>query len=91
MVESILISNPETRDSDYVLYVEMVRKTNKQALDMPFMDVMLHRRDYGLPFYESVSRARRKVQANNEHLRASKKVDDARFENYKEIKEWSAE
>lgn len=88
-VERILIEQPKTRDSDAELYIALCLEINGEALNRPFKEVMLHRKAYGLPNEKSVERVRRKVQEKNFHLRSTKAVEDARYENFKFVREWS--
>jgi len=68
-VESILRKKKSTRDNDDLLYVEVCKKLNPNITEANFIDVMGHRVKYGIPVYESVRRARAKIQASNEELR----------------------
>lgn len=87
-IERIMLNKPETRNSDAELYVALCMEINPEAANRPFKEVMLHRKEYGLPNTETVRRSRQKAQENNIHLRACKTVNDARYENYKFIREW---
>lgn len=77
-VTKVLEEIPESRDSDMVLYAELCKRKNAIACYMPFTEVLLHIKDYGLPNIESVGRARRKAQEQNPSLRATDKVYEAR-------------
>lgn len=90
-VERILEAYPSTRNSDAVLYVQLCQITNERACRMPFEEVMLNRKAYGLPNFESVGRARRKIQAEKPWLRADKEVEDERYENWKLAREYATE
>ena len=68
LVIDILETCPPTRDSDDKLYVEVCKTKKKDISNCSFEDFMLHRRDYGIPSYASVGRARRKAQEERKDL-----------------------
>lgn len=88
-VEKMLINFPETRDSDALLYVKICESINPIACNMPFSKVVLNRKEYGFPNYESVGRVRRKIQETNPLLRASLMVSVGRFESEAEYYEYA--
>lgn len=73
-VKNILERYPETRDDDMKLYAracwEDYGSINPKGVN--FYTVLYHHDKYKLPNYESITRARRKVQQNEEHLRGSR-------------------
>lgn len=69
-VKSLLEKYPDTRDDDMKLYATACWKL--KIPDAGFYSVTYHHKDYKLPNYESLTRARRKVQQNEEHLRGSR-------------------
>lgn len=75
-VALLLATRPETRDSDRVLWVAMLR--NRGMDNQPIYRVMF---DETAPKYETVSRIRRKIQQAYPELRASDSVADARMLN----------
>ena len=87
-VERMLIENPATRNSDLELYVALCMEINPEACKRPFAEVMLHRKEYGLPNTETVRRSRQVLQEHNIALRGSKKATDGRFDNYKSVREF---
>lgn len=89
IVREELESNPATRNSDVTLFLAICRKLNPDACRMSFTTVWEHREELGLPKFETVSRCRRKEQELNPLLRATKEVEDARYENYKAVKEYA--
>lgn len=80
MVKNILETDKMSRDSDMWLYVQFCKVKNKNVLNLPFYLVMETYSDYGLPPFESVSRARRKVQSEHAELRSSSAVAKVRAE-----------
>lgn len=81
LVKSILVECPEARDYDMILYYEVVRRLNKDALYRPFDQVILNLKALGLPCFETVRRTRQKVQRENPSLKGCKKAQDKRAEN----------
>lgn len=92
-VKSILESFPETRDNDYLLWLKMIELhssnpcENYQAMTVgEFLQIA---KASVVPCFETVSRARRKIQAQNPELKASPEVEDARAEMEVEYKEFA--
>lgn len=75
LVHSILTNNPETRDSDKRLYIEVCRRVCPHWLGQTLEDAFLYGK---LPNYESVRRSRQDVQARFPHLKPSKTVQKYR-------------
>lgn len=89
LVESELVKHPQTRNSDTDLYISICERLNPGVTDrFSFAYVLKNRRDLGLPNLESVGRCRRKLQEHNPLLRADKAVDDLRYEEWKEVREY---
>lgn len=72
-VKAILEARPETRDDDMKLYAIFVHKTVGLDAKELFYDVMYKHNEYNLPSYESVTRARRKVQETEPSLQGTKR------------------
>ena len=80
IVKKVLEEYPDSRNDDFVLIYRVYKEINESAMIRElFCEVMLNHKEYGLPAFESVSRARRKLQAEHEELRANKKVEEARI------------
>lgn len=88
-VTEILESIPETRSSDAALYTEICKKLNPSALNVPFGKIITRLAENGLPPFESVRRARQKLQAKREDLRASDEVELFRAENEEEYRAYA--
>jgi hypothetical protein len=81
LVKDILESRPETRDDDYILWLNVLRNTNTDIPDytnMPVAEFLLNAKYMRFPHYESVSRARRKIQEKYPELRATDETRTAR-------------
>jgi len=76
-VQEILENNLKARNDNFVLVYEVYQK-----LDIPvkfeFMGLMLEHSKYGLPSFESITRARRKIVKNHPELQSSKKIKEFR-------------
>lgn len=87
VVKDVLTENPYTRGSDTNLYIEVCKKYNPDVACLGFVYVFNNRKELGIPCYESVRRSRQKLQHDNESLRPSESVTDARYEAYKAVME----
>lgn len=91
VVEDVLETEPYTRNSDTYLYAEVCKKINPDIAYMGFLYVFNNRADLGIPKMETVRRARQKLQAERDDLKASDSVTDSRYENWKTVKEYAVE
>jgi hypothetical protein len=82
-----LENNPSTRDSDRNLVTAVYMDFYRMTETTPFVDVMFSR----LPNYESIGRARRKIQETREDLRGSRKAETARMNSQQEYIEYAME
>lgn len=78
VVYDVLTEIPETRDSDYKLFLAVCDRVCKDpsVVNLPFNHVLKHRKELGVPNFESVGRARRKVQEEHITLRSSVPVQE---------------
>jgi len=79
VVKEVLTNEKGTRSDNFLLVYEVYRRINKGITRLPFNNVMLLHAEHGLPSFETIVRCRRKLQANNENLRPSKKVQEMRL------------
>ncbi|MCI8632484.1 MAG: hypothetical protein HFE64_03245 [Lachnospiraceae bacterium] len=89
LVAGILKQDKTARDSDDYLYYLVCKEKMKAAGDnidgISFRDGLIYRSFYGLPAFETVRRARQKIQAQNPDLCASadmqgmREMKEARF------------
>ena len=85
-VRKILLENPATRDDDMLLYGAFCAKFNLVSPDANFYEVMSTAKRNGLPSYESVTRARRKVQELEPYLGGEKRKERKKeAENYRKF------
>lgn len=72
-----LENNPSTRDSDRNLATAVYMDFYNMTEITPFVDVMYS----NLPSYDSLGRARRKIQARREDLRGKDRIERERLKN----------
>ena len=94
LVEEILIEYPEARNDDNFLWwkvIEIISDGNKDIYIrvIPFREVLLNLHTLGLPSFETVSRARRKVQEKNPSLRGDETVQNHRREKEQVYRDFS--
>lgn len=89
LVKQALIKNKSAREDDHLLYIEVVYIIDPGLVNVNFMMNFKNARQLGLPPFESVSRARRKLQEKYPELRATSKVENARKEKQMEFEEYS--
>lgn len=85
LVKSILEQHEECRSSDSFLYLKVLRVIAKEKhISLEFMTILDFLANYhgkAFPPFESVRRARQKLQATYSDLAACQKVQEARMEN----------
>ena len=91
MVRQVLVTVPAARNSDNVLYIEVVRLIDQHILRLPLAVVLQNMKEYNLPTIETVGRCRRKLQAQFPELRANKAVEEFRSGLKEEFREWAGE
>lgn len=89
LVKGILEDDEKARGNDMWLYLQVCKVKNLDAVAQPFYIVMQKTKDLGLPNFESVSRARRKVQMEHEELKPSKEIQDIRDDYEQMYFEWA--
>lgn len=88
IVKKVLEEEPYTREDDFLLVYEVFRKFLPDIEKYDFKEIMLHHRDYGLPYFESVRRTRQKLQSKYPELESSKrtqrgrKLEEADYKSY---------
>lgn len=85
LVKTILEEVPAARSSDRVLITEVYAVYCVDAL--PFREVMLG--GYDLPSFETITRCRRKVQEENEQLRAVDAIESERIHRQIDLLEYA--
>lgn len=76
-VEMILRTKPQTRNDDFLLINEVYKEyISTQSMSFDLLSKM--HRELELPPFESITRTRRKIQKDNEELKACDVVELAR-------------
>lgn len=91
-VKEILTEHPQARNDDHYLYYKYVyRSVEEEAKSRYFSAVFLCYKELGLPSFESVGRARRRVQQKYPELRGDNGTQTARETLEKEYHDYYSE
>ena len=91
IVEIILKEEPETRDDDMLLYYMYCTKygfTNNGNFHKLFSDKE-YRNSLGIAVFETISRCRRKIQAENPSLKGTQETQYQRAEQEKRFEDYA--
>lgn len=95
LVKSILEEDKQARNSDSFLYFQVLKRLGKEKdLDLDYVSVtvfLLNMAEWGFPPFESVRRARQKLQAEFPELSANNKVAAHRAENEEAFRQFARE
>lgn len=95
LVHGILQTDTQARNSDHILYLRVLQRVTAATgspvspRNMSVDYFLRHMKDLGYPPFESVRRARQKVQRDHPELRASEQIEEYRSENEKEYRRFS--
>ena len=89
VVKHILISVPDTRSNNKLLYCLVCEEMNPNALALPFGIVFSELEKYSLPNPETVTRCRRRLQEKYPELSANDKVARYRAEQEQKYKDYA--
>jgi hypothetical protein len=89
LVKQVLEESEKARNSDNELYIQVCFLLNPDALNNSFIHVISNLDYYGLPPFETVRRARQKVQAERPDLRPCDEVELFRAENETAYREFA--
>lgn len=92
VIRDILINKPETRNSDHWLYFEYIKAVMNKADKYDFINIFLEPKKNNIANFETVSRARRKIQEEDREsgdmlMQAEKNVEKERREKEKEFRQ----
>lgn len=73
-VAEILLLHPDSRESDLTLYARYIERYHAEVKSFPLAFALLDAKELKLPNYETLSRARRKIQAMIPQLRGTKQT-----------------
>ena len=80
IVYQVLKEVPEARKDDFVLITKVYEKIDPNLIYCDFGEIMINHKQLKLPYFESISRARRRLQNIFEELRPDQEVQEARDE-----------
>lgn len=89
LVHQALLKNKSARNDDHLLYIEVIYLIDPSLVNVNFKMTFQCARQLGLPPFESVSRARRKLQEKYSELRAINEVENARKNKQIEFEEYA--
>lgn len=93
IVKKLLEDDPRTRNSDSYLYLKVLqvveREKNINVNNVTVKTFLSNMIFWGFPPFESVRRARQKLQRANPELSAKPEIQAARKENEKVVKEYA--
>lgn len=93
LVRAILEKHEKARSSDNFLYLKVLEfvsyEKNFNFLQVPVADFLMGAADWGVPGFETVRRARQKLQASCPWLAAADAVQGFRAENEEIFKEFA--
>lgn len=89
IVKQVLEESQLARDDDFVLIRDVYRELNPHLVEEPFSKVLDLHKGYHLPSFESVTRARRKLQSEYKNLASSKQVEAMRAEEEENFREYA--
>lgn len=89
LVKDILECNPNTRNSDSLLYIEVCKKLNPEVEHWLFFDVLRNQSELGLPSIETVGRCRRKVVEAYPELSGCSDVEAQRLLNEETFRDYA--
>ena len=93
LVKMLLETDPQTRNSDYLLYLKALehvaiqKDIDLQGLTVP--NFLMSINVLGLPCFETIRRTRQKIQREYPELQACKSVQEARAENEIEFRQYA--
>lgn len=95
LVEEALLEHPNTRNSDDILYYAVCKNIfeaqGKSIMSCSLVQALIYRKTLGLPKYETVRRARQKLQAKHPELASSECVAIKRDVREKMFREYARE
>ena len=89
LVKKILTEEPKARDNFCYLYYVVCLTKNTKALGMPFAQVLMNLRELNLPPFESVRRARQKIQRAHPELRSTPEVEEQKILNEEIVRDYA--
>ncbi len=86
LVKQALKRDEACRNDDFKLIKAVIMQIAPEVLDYPMGNVLEYHKDYGIPSFETVTRARRMIQSEDETLKAVDYVEAKRQEQEEKIR-----
>jgi len=77
-VKQILTDYPKTREDDNFLYIKFLQLYTDIDVHKDLFTIFVYSKEYNLPSYASIIRARRKIQVDNAELEAPARMKKIR-------------
>lgn len=90
-VRYILLNHPETRTNDFVLYAHYILEFHPDLKNAGLLYALTHAAALGMPNYESITRARRKLQNMHHELRPTGETQERRAERERTFRSYAKE
>lgn len=92
IVKEVLEQYEDSRNDNFVLIYRVYKEINEDlVLRELFFEVMMNHKEYGLPSFEGITRARRKLMNEYPNLKPMKVVQKARKEEEVVYREYAME
>lgn len=89
VVKDVLESDMMARNSDDYLIYAVCKRINPMCLGMPFESVIRHRKDLGLPVFETIRRTGQRMREKHPELAGNGRVEAERKKNEAVFKEYA--
>ena len=86
-VKEILETDERARADDFYLIAQVVKKMSYRVNTVSFLYVLEHAKDFNLPSFEAITRARRNVQRKNRIEQGWKELIDKEAQELRELEE----
>lgn len=90
-VLNILLVYPDARGSDFVLYARYLQEYNPELKDTGLIYALTEAKRLNMPNYETITRARRKVQEKLPDLKPTKTTQRRRAASERAFREYARE
>lgn len=89
IVKEVMVKQEATRSDDFLLVASVCRLLCPGIMGETFIAVLNDHKKYGLPSFESITRARRKLQAEYKGLEATNRMKAVRAEAEEEFRNYA--
>lgn len=86
-VKEILETDERARSDDFYLIAQVVKKMSYRVNTVSFLYVLEHAKDFNLPSFEAITRARRSVQAKQRIIDGWQELIDKEAQLVRELEE----